>query len=459
MARVVKLSWDCDRSFQSFNIYKSKTPFNSEALPIPFATNVFNNNHTFIEEDDEQVMYYLVSNGDYFSLPFYNDPYAIEVPLPLTIVNPNSDQGIVGWNVTVGQLVNRMGYFYGIGADLKFFQDIEIPSKVIRALSEKDFYADLTYKYGGWASDGDQGYTTLICLDKSNNILGSVRTALESVYFETVETFLTRNLNILLPKNTVKLRIECTGVRISGTNLDAYWTNFKLNILDKIQEEPEFDKYVKSLNPLTWLKLDEESSNVLPKDHGSNQVTSYTATANIDWRQIPLRKGHKGAMGFSVRNNDVSRMSFIENQSMIDITKGSHTWFIYLQRTANNNQERLFGDNGDGVNKRVCWSAYDFPNNQRQVPLRYTLGQPQFICIVYNVEKQTYKLFTDGNWYDQTYLAPPTSTIGGQTISVPATSGYTHYGIRGYVSDFTWFNRALTEQEVENVYSLGRMTP
>lgn len=238
--------------------------------------------------------------------------------------------------------------------------------------------------------------------------------------------------------------------RTNGTASTAISCLYQLGFSDLSCSLTNGSAYIKDNTILS----EELKNNVLiPFSH----TISYNNTSGITFRQKPLRKDHLGSMGFSVGSNTNSKIQFLESSDMLNITKKSHTWFIFLQRTVANSQERLFGDNGDGVNKRVCWSAYDFPNNQRKVDLRYLLNQPQFICITYNVEEKAYRLFTNGKWYSQTYIAPPTSTSGGQWMTLPQTAGYSHYGIRGYVSDFTWFNRALTSLEVEKVYQLGKL--
>lgn len=452
----MKLIWECDGQLTPYSVYKSETIFNKNSLPEPYKTDLSQKELLEVVTVNDH-FYYMIRNGNNFSEVFDYKTIDYIFPVSLPIVNPNGVNGNTGWTVSTGTLSTSKGFFFGVSASLVFYQDILIPEYLIPHVDSESTTASLDYLFGGWYNDADRGQTGLVFLDSVGTELKSYFSADESLYNDDAKE--PRKIQSSIPKFTRTIRIHCIGTRVSGTNLDAYWKGFVLSIdKDKYNLYNKFDNFVSSLNPLTWLKLDEENTTQAPKDYGiANHTVSYNNTSGITFRQKPLRKDHLGSMGFSVGSNTNSKIQFLESSDMLNITKGSHTWFIFLERTTENYQERLFGDNGDGVNKRVCWSAYDFPNNQRQVSLRYLLNQPQFICITYNVEEKAYRLFTNGKWYSQTYIAPPTSTYGGQWMTLPQTAGYSHYGIRGYVSDFTWFNRALTSLEVEKVYQLGKL--
>ncbi len=219
-----------------------------------------------------------------------------------------------------------------------------------------------------------------------------------------------------------------------------------------------FDSFVESLSPIAWLKLDEAAASGIKDSSTINHTCSVNTPSSLTPRGKILRKGHAGAMGFSIASAGVGQVTMVESPAMYNITKGSHTWFCWHHRTVSNGQNRLFGDNGDGVNKRVCWDAYEFPNNNRVIGLGTPVGTTVFMCVVYDVVAKTYRIFKNGVWYSAAYIAPPTSTTSNQTLQVPATSNaYSYYGIRGYISDLTFFNRALTDAEVETLYSLGQL--
>lgn len=453
----MRLFWEYDGEAPSeFSIYRSTEAFTVETLPPAYKEKITAKEiYETVGTDDQY--FYMVRNGNHYSTLFDYKTLDYMFPFNMPIVNPTPTENVNGWTVTDGTLVNRSNHFYGVGPTLSFYQDVLVPTHLYSFIDSNSLYAKLDWNFGGWYNDPDYGSTSLIFLDNVGTNLKSIQSASESLYDN--EVLSPRSLSSFIPSLTRVIRIQCNGVRQSGTNLDAYWAGFNLTInKDPYELYDKFDNFNSSLKPITWLKLDEASSAQPPVDSGSSSHTvSYNNLSGITFNQKALRKDHKGSMGFSVNSNTNSKIQFLESNDMLNITKGSHTWFIFLQRTSVNNQERLFGDNGDGVNKRVCWSNYDFPANQRQFNLRYILNQPQFICITYNVSEKSYRLFTNGKWYSQTYTAPPNSVSGGQWMTLPQTAGYSHYGIRGYVSDFTWFNRALSPLEVEKLYMIGKL--
>lgn len=219
-----------------------------------------------------------------------------------------------------------------------------------------------------------------------------------------------------------------------------------------------FDELISSMSPLTWIKLDESSTSVTLVDSGSlNQIGTYTTPAGITPRGMVLRKGHAGAMGFGLSAESNARVSFVQKTEMLNLTKSSHTWLCYHYRTANTSQNRLWGDNGDGVDKRVISNSYQFPNNSRSLALSFPLNTIIFTAVVYDVETSTYKSFQNGIWTMSTYSSPPTSTSTSQSLHVPMTSLYGYYGTRGYISDLAFFDKALTLDQVESLYYAGKL--
>ena len=175
----------------------------------------------------------------------------------LPVVNNDTSGDLTGWTVTEGTLAQRSGYFYGVGATLAFYQDIILPQAYLNYLEIKDLYVDLSYLYGGWASDSDKGQTGITFIGASSNIISTVWTPLETVYYETKETFLKRRIFEKVPQGTVKIRIEGKGVRAQGTNLDAYWTDFVLQLKDIVEDDIAYEYNLKSLQPVAYYKLDD----------------------------------------------------------------------------------------------------------------------------------------------------------------------------------------------------------
>lgn len=220
-----------------------------------------------------------------------------------------------------------------------------------------------------------------------------------------------------------------------------------------------FDSYLSTLEPMTWFKLHETSSATPPKDYGVNAQSSWYGTpSNITFNAPPLRNGAACSMGFGIESAGLGCFAYTEAPRSLNMTLASHTWFVWVKKVADTTQNRMWGDNGDGVNKRVIWNTYEITNNNRRVDVWIPIdNNAHFICVVYDTVEREYKVFKDGVWYVATYSNPPTSISGGQNIYVPAWRTYGHYGYRGYFSDFTMFDRALTADQVETLYALGKL--
>lgn len=224
----------------------------------------------------------------------------------------------------------------------------------------------------------------------------------------------------------------------------------------KATSSDSFDSYVDDLQPIVWLKFDEAYGEPII-DHGTlAHECSIESPTQATYNGMVLRKDHKGSIGFAINSTTVERAVFTEKPEFTNITKNSHTWFCFHYRTGNTSQNRLFSDNGDGVNKRVIGSVYQFPVNQRSATLVFPLNEIIFTAVVYSVEDNTYRVFQNGVWSDFAYIPPPVSVVANQTFQVPGNLGrHAHYTVRGYLSDLAFFDKAISEEDIEVIYSLG----
>lgn len=129
----------------------------------------------------------------------------------------------------MGTLDFRVGpppYFLMVGAECMAHQDIVLPAEYIPLVdSGREINAVLQYLFGGYSGDTDSGRTGLVFLDENDEELGATWTK-----FITRSSFAEQSLNGIIPAMTRTIRIVMHGQRSSGTNLDAYWTDFKLNL-------------------------------------------------------------------------------------------------------------------------------------------------------------------------------------------------------------------------------------
>ena len=60
---VVKLTWTCDGTYDSFNIYRSYSPIDKNNLPTPITTNIKGFEYLGTESPDS-IVYYAVGNDE-----------------------------------------------------------------------------------------------------------------------------------------------------------------------------------------------------------------------------------------------------------------------------------------------------------------------------------------------------------------------------------------------------------
>ena len=221
-----------------------------------------------------------------------------------------------------------------------------------------------------------------------------------------------------------------------------------------------FDDYVGALTPITWLKLDEASTGVIA-DSGTLGQSCATYGSNHLPRGMVLRKGHPGAMGFAVNAASVSRVNLTKHAAMTNLTKGSFTWFTWYHQVVSTGYNFLFADFINAslgtANMRAYSGVFQFPENQRQINISNAIGETVFIAVVYDTAKGKYKSFTNGVWSNGTYSAPPTTVFNTSSLQVPGYGDWSDYGMRGYMSDLAFFDKALTEEEIETCYALGAL--
>lgn len=223
-----------------------------------------------------------------------------------------------------------------------------------------------------------------------------------------------------------------------------------------------FDDYLTTLEPLYSWKLDEASGTTVT-DVGTAHVNgTFSNTGALVYRGKVLRKGHAGAAGFAISAEDVSQVNVVAPNDLQRLTMNSFTWFAWVHPTVATTYNWLFSNwistvNGT-ANMRASINLFQFPHNSRVISYGLTIGQTSFIAVVYNVANRTYKFYINGVWYSATYTAPPTSITTATSFQFPAYASYSYFGMRGYLSDLTFFKRALTNAEVENLYGLGLIT-
>lgn len=221
-----------------------------------------------------------------------------------------------------------------------------------------------------------------------------------------------------------------------------------------------FDNYLQSLNPINYWRMDEVGGTIC-NDYGS-ELRNGTYYGTLSYRSAILRKGHAGAMGFAINEPSVSQTIVPISTKLINLTKSSFSWFVWVKPVASTTYDQIFAnwiDPSAGTsNMRAIRSQFQFPHNSRGISYNNPLNTTTFIAVIYDVATGTYKSFSNGVWVDGTYASPPTAVNNGSTnLHFPACGSWNYYGMRGYMSDLTFFDKALTTNDIELLYSLGRL--
>ncbi|MFW2076581.1 LamG-like jellyroll fold domain-containing protein [Acinetobacter sp. ULE_I010] len=223
----------------------------------------------------------------------------------------------------------------------------------------------------------------------------------------------------------------------------------------------DFDEYLTNLEPIHSWKLNEISGTAVI-DIGISPVNgtfSNTASTALVYRGKVLRKGHEGAAGFAVGAPSISQVNVVAPLDLQRLTLNSFTWFAWVHPTANTDYNWIFANwislSSGTANMRASSSYFQFPHNSNSLSYILPLNRTSFIAVVYDVISHSYKCFINGTWYNGVYKAPPISVATAASFQFPACGNWNYYGMRGYLSDLTFFDKALSNDDLELLYNLG----
>lgn len=228
-----------------------------------------------------------------------------------------------------------------------------------------------------------------------------------------------------------------------------------------------FDTFMAELGPLAWWRLDDEVNGPVQDHSGNGLHGSLTEPARVTFRGPPLRMGHPGAMGFCVASAGLARVNAPSNTAISELMQPgkSATIAMYVHRTAFTNYNFIlafFTDAFRGYAKyRIYTQSFIFEARDKanQVVATGTnlLNETYFVVARKNVNNSKYDLFVNGVWFASAMPFTQPSLAGGGPLQFPGSASWNYYGMRGYMSDVALFERALTDDEIEQLYSLGAL--
>ena len=229
-------------------------------------------------------------------------------------------------------------------------------------------------------------------------------------------------------------------------------------------EKMNYDKYILSLKPVSYWKLDEEAGTSL-KDYSDNSLNANLSnTHNILYQAKVIRKDSKGAMGFAVNSTSISQCISPADPKLYNLASGSFTIAYWCYKVADTTFGMTINQcadpfSGRNTNFRVIAGVeLQIEENSRRLHIgSLPIGSAHFICYVYDTVNKKYFAYKNDSKIVGTYYEPKAGNQFAVSTHFPAYYNWDYYGFRGYMSDMSLFNRALTEQEVLELYEYGKI--
>lgn len=229
-------------------------------------------------------------------------------------------------------------------------------------------------------------------------------------------------------------------------------------------EKMTYDKYVLSLNPVSYWKLDEQAGTVITDSSANHLNSSLSNTHEILYQSKFIRKDSKGAMGFAVNAPSISQCISPVDPLLYNLASGSFTIAYWCYKVADTTFGMTLNQcanpfSGNNTNFRIIAGVeLQIEENNRRLHIgSLPIGVPHFICYVYDTVNSTYFAYKNGTKITGTYYSPKIGSQFAVATHFPAYYNWDYYGFRGYMSDVSLFNKALTESEVLELYNYGKL--
>lgn len=228
---------------------------------------------------------------------------------------------------------------------------------------------------------------------------------------------------------------------------------------------PSYEDYVLSLSPIAYWPFNETSGTVVNDlsesgYHGNivNGIAGITYSGDI------LRNGSSGSMGFGINAPTISHASFSNDYTKVSElmgNEGASTICGWFKRTANTTYNIMLATYS---HPSRGWSRYRITNNHfesrdnnnRVTVPNYSIGSIYFFAWVKDNELEVAKVYMNGSYYYSSGWSQSTQTAT-YPLQIPGTGSWDYYPTRGYISDIAMFDYALSDEEIEQMYSLGKI--
>lgn len=225
-----------------------------------------------------------------------------------------------------------------------------------------------------------------------------------------------------------------------------------------------FSELILELDPIAYYPMDEAGGSIA-FDYSANRFNGEYVNGSPVYDGPPLAPGLTGSKGFAINGPDISRMQIPltttgENFSKLAYGDNAFTILGWYQRTATTEYNQILScwinpTGGQCAYRILGRTAFQSPHNANNVSFPDELDEVVFFAWVKDPVTQTYRVFKNGVWYDNGSKYSNNTIVGTHPVQIPATGNWNYYGMRGYVSDFAFFNKALSDKDIEDLYIAG----
>lgn len=229
---------------------------------------------------------------------------------------------------------------------------------------------------------------------------------------------------------------------------------------------------VLSAGPVAYFKMNDDSSTTHALDYSGNDFhAQYRTNSNNvgkspghTFMQPAIRAGSLGCMGFNVAPGatDATPQCVAPAVPLLyNLSKSSFTICYWYKHSSWNYYNTLLNQTGNpsmgtNTNFRIVGTQLQIEENQRSLTLGGPTSPSTFYCFVYDTVNGIYWGYTNNVKTNSTYQAP---AVAGRALAThfPGYYDWNYYAPKCWMSDLAFFNRALTEAEVLNLYNLGKL--
>jgi hypothetical protein len=390
-------------------------------------------------------------------------------PYSLTVTNPGAETGnTTGWTDVTGTLVAiasgggvvpRTGSFFfrsGAVAATECYQAISIPGDAEADVDAGTVKAQFTAWHAGF-TDTDTGRLKLVFLD------GSAATLLitQGANFDGTSTWAQRTLATWVPPLTRTIRITLIGTRTTGTNLDAYWDDIALDLIQPatgtVYTVPGCDLWLKGsdiveADGVAISQWDDASGQ---GHHVANTLTARptsrpAGTAGLNGQPTAQADGSNDAFG----NVDDLKYAGLAGMTVFAVVERDPTatgTMDLLGRDASGNRGWRLGIDTDY--RPFFLVATDASNRAIRTGSDINaLGMPCILRARYNGGTGELSLWVNGINDDGATdgTVPAFIKNDGYTFLQVFTSGFSQF-FKGHGAEFLVFNRALSDVECDTI--------